>query len=255
MIRLVKNEIIKVVYHKKLLFLVILIFLIVLAPVLFTYILRFKVHDGQTYPLFFLGIITSLVVPIFISIITADMFTEEYVSGTLSTTLIHPVSRLKLLTAKVVTLYMVILFALIYTMLISYGLGSLSFGWGEAFLDRGIAYSSTEGIIITLGSYLIASLPLLSFALFAVLLAHLFSSAGAVVGISISLMILFSIMGLLVSEIQPYLLTTYFTQFGELILFSQSSEETFTAMAVILLYGAASFTLSAFIFKRRDLHY
>ncbi len=28
------------------------------------------------------------------SIITADMVTEEYVSGTLSTTLIHPVSRL-----------------------------------------------------------------------------------------------------------------------------------------------------------------
>lgn len=255
MIRLVKNEIIKVIRQRKLLFLLILIFLIVLAPVFFTYISRFKVHDGQTYPLFFLGMITSLVVPIFISIITADMVTEEYVAGTLSTTLIHPVSRLKLLTAKVITLYMVILFALTYTLLLSYGVGSLSFGWGEAFLDRGIVYSSTEGVIITLGSYLIASLPLLSFALFVVLLAHLFLSASAVVGISISLMILFSIVGLLVSEIQPYLLTTYFTHLSELILFSSNREGTLKAIAVILFYGVISFALSALIFNRRDLHY
>jgi ABC-2 type transport system permease protein len=254
-IRLVKNEVIKVLHQRKLLFLFILIFLMVLAPILFTYISRFKVHDGQTYPLFFLGMITSLVVPIFISIITADMVTEEYVSGTLSTTLIHPVSRLKLLTAKVITLYLVILLALTYTMLLSYGLGSLSFGWGEAFLDRGIIYSSREGIIITLGSYLISSLPLLSFALFVVLLAHLFLSASAVVGISISLMILFSIVGLLVSEIQPYLLTTYFTHLGEMILFSPNREGTLRAITVILLYGIISFALSAFIFKRRDLHY
>lgn len=255
MLNLLKNEIIKVIYQKKILFLLIIILFIIFAPVLFTYISRFKVHDGQTYPLFFLGIITSLILPIFIAIITADMFTEDYVAGTLSTTLIHPVSRIKLLSAKAITLYIIILFTLAFTVLLSYALGTLFFGWGEAFLDRGIAYTWGEGVIITLGSYLISSLPLLAFALFVIFLAHLFHSVGAVVGISISLLILFSVTGVLVSEIQPYLLTTYFTQLGELILFSRNKGDIWAASTVIFLYGAVSYTLSALIFRRRNLQY
>ncbi len=255
MTNLLKNELIKVACQRKLVFFLGLIVCLILAPVLFTYISRFKIHDGQTYPLFFLGTITSLILPIFISMITADVFTEDYVSGNLSTILIHPVPRIKLLTAKVLAIYTVIVFTLIFTLLISYAFGTLFFGWGDTFVDRGIPYTSQEGIIITIGSYLMSSLPLLAFTLVVMLLALVFNSTSAVVGISISIVIFFSLTGLIITEVQPYLITTYFTQLGEILLISRSRDAAAQALKIISLYGITAYTLSAIIFKRRNLLY
>lgn len=255
MISLVKNELIKVIYQRKLAFFLGLIAAMILAPVLFTYISRFKIHDGQTYPLFFLGAVASLILPIFISIITADMFTEEYVSGNLSSILIHPVSRVKLLSAKVVTLYIIILIILMFTLLFSYATGSLFFGWGDSFIDRGITYTSSEGIAITLGSYLMASIPLLAFTLVVMLLALLLHSTSAVVGISISIIIFFSLTGLVITEIQPYLITTYFHYLGEVVMVARNWDAAWEALRIIAIYSIIPYGLGVLIFKKRNLLY
>ena len=252
---LVKNELVKVIYQRKIAFFLLLISVIIMIPVLFTFISRFKIHDGQTYPMLFLGAVTSLVLPIFISIVTADMFTEEYVSGNLSTILIHPVSRFKLLAAKALTLYLLILFLLLFTMTFSYAVGTLFFGWGDSFLDRGITYSSLEGAFITVGSYLASSLPLLAFTLVVMFLALIFHSTSAVVGIAISLIIVSSLAGLVITEIQPYLITTYFNHLGVVMLVERNPEAVLEALRVTAFYGILPFALGAFIFKKRNLLY
>lgn len=255
MVKLIKNELIKVVFQRKLAFFLGLILAMILAPVLFTYLTRFKIHDGQSYPLFFLGTVASLVLPIFISVITADMFTEEYVSGNLSNILIHPVSRVKLLTAKVLTLYVIILFILFFTLLFSYAVGTFFFGWGEALIDRGITYPPFEGVVITLGSYFLASLPLLAFTLVVMLLALLFHSTSAVVGISISIIIFFSLVGLVITEVQPYLITTYFNYLGEAVMVAKNREAALEAVKITALYGLVAYGIGAALFKKRNLLY
>jgi ABC-2 type transport system permease protein len=255
LINLIKNELVKMAFQRKFLFFLCLIAALILAPVLFTFISRFKIHDGQTYPLFFLGTMTSLVLPIFISIITADSFTEEYVSGSLSTILIHPVTRFQVLTAKVISLYMATVFVLLYTMFLAYAAGTLFFGWGEAFLDRGITYTAAEGAAITAGSYLLASLPLLAFTLVVMLLALVLHSTSAVVGLSIGIVIVFSLAGLIVTELQPYLITSYFNALGEAVMIAKDRLETLKALAMIAAYGFIPFGLSTLIFKKRNLLY
>ena len=255
MIQLIKNEMIKLVYNKKLLFFLLLIFVMVLVPVLISFLTRIRFDSGQTYPMFLYGILTTLVLPIFLSVLVADMITEEHVSGGFSIILVHPVSRIKLLTAKAITLYMVILFILVFTLLLSYGIGTLFFGWGDQFIDRGIVYPTTRGILITAGSYIISSLPLLAYGLGVILLGLLFTGSGAVVAVSTSLVLVFSVAGLLVNDLQPFLISTYFISLSKLVFFYKSVPDIKIAGLVIFLYGLIPFIVSLVIIKRRNILY
>jgi ABC-2 type transport system permease protein len=79
-----------------------------------------KTMSAQMFPLEALKMHLDMLLPIFISILIADIITDEYRSGTLKLPLIHPVSRRKLLNSKLftilVTITVLLLFFLVFLM-------------------------------------------------------------------------------------------------------------------------------------------
>lgn len=255
MFNLVKNEFIKVIANKRLYAFGLILLLIGMVPVVGTVIVRVSTFDGQTYPLFLHGLTVSWVIPIFIIVLISDMFTEEYVNGTLALSLIHPVTRGEMLAAKVMALILLILLILMATMLLGYVIGTVLFGWGAHFMIRGVEYSTLAGIKITFFSFLSSAVPLAIFGIMVMWLALLFSSSGAVVGASIGLMLVFAVLGYLVDDIQPYLITAYFSSFRNSLLVVGSYSAAVFAVKVMALYGIVFYAASFIIFRKRDLLY
>jgi len=222
-------------------------------PLLFVLISSMKIHDGQTYPLFFAGIITSFLLPVFITILVSEMITDEYIKGNFAVTLIHPVSRTMLLTAKAAALFLVINIILAASLVSGYGIGTLLFGWGEEFLYQGVAYTTREGIIMTLGHYFYASLPLFSFSFPVTLLALIFLNSGLVVGATLGATFAAILTGLLVKEIQPYLITIYFTELPRLLLSGAGLKDILLPAAVIFFYAFLPYLVSFYLLNKRDI--
>jgi ABC-2 type transport system permease protein len=253
MLNLVKNEMIKVFANKKIYAFLIIILLIELVPVFGSLMVKVSTFTGQTYPLFLHGLTVSWVIPIFIAVLISDMFTEEYVNGTLTLSLIHPVTRSEMIAAKAVSVLILILFLLVFTMFLAYVIGLAIFGWEPQFMIRGIEYSTLTGIQLTIYSFLSSAIPLLVFGIMVMFLALLFYSSGIVVGVSIGLMLLFAFLGYLLKEIEPYLITGYFSSFPNSLLFTGNNSEITMALKVMALYGIFFFAASITLFKKKDL--
>ena len=70
------------------------------VPVLMTVFVRLRTFEGQVYPYTMSGLITGWVLPIYLIVLIAESVTDDYVAGTMSLSLIHPVSRIQLITAS-----------------------------------------------------------------------------------------------------------------------------------------------------------
>lgn len=93
-------------------------------------------------------------------------------------------------------------------------MGTVFFGWGDQFIYNDEVYTTTASIIMTVGSYFISFIPLLTFGSIAILIGLKFSSGGATVGASLGLLLLLAFLGEVIVIIRPYLFLVYFRQFA-----------------------------------------
>ena len=255
MINLIRNEFIKLFANRKIHAFLAVIFIIEVIPVLLSLFSVYKIEDGQTFPLFFFGITSALILPIFLTIIISEMITEEYLIGTLSLSLIHPVSRYKMIGAKTLTIFLTILLSLTYTMLLAYLIGTLLFGWGDVFLNKGITYTASEGVLLTIGTYLVSAFPLLAYSMVIMFFSLIFNSSAVVVGAALGLLITTTFAGYLVTEIQPYLINSYLNNFSYSLMFSKDTTFLLMGLKVIAFYGIFFYLINSIILKKRDLVY
>lgn len=255
MIGLLKNEWLKLLHNRKFYGFLLLLLLINLLPVLMTVLVRINTYNGQVYPLTMFGVVSTFALPLFLIILVAEIVTEEYLSGTLSLTLLHPTTRKQVLTAKVIFIYLVILMLLVVSMSMGYFIGTVIFGWGSEFMARGITYSISQGVFITVTSYLSASLPLLAFSLLVLLLALLMHSGAAAVGISAGLLFLLTMLQLLADELSPLLINTYFNTLPFVLDFLSNSEGLLLRLLFVGSFAMTFYLLSLFVFNRRDMVY
>ncbi|EEG77169.1 ABC transporter permease [Dethiobacter alkaliphilus] len=250
---LIKNEMLKFFTNRKLYAFLLIVFILYMVPVVMTFVVGMRTLDGQVFPLTMHGIVVSWAVPVFLIMLVAETFTEEYSSGTLSLSLVHPVSRTQFIVAKIISLFFIIFFLLFFALILAYGLGILFFGWSGQFMQQGIAYTAWQGISITVISFLAPVFPLLSFAAFIILVALLLSSSAAVVGLSMAVLLSYTMLDLIFSRLQPYLLSTYFISFGRLLTFPAGGESLRFAVIFIGSHGLI-FVLGALLhFNRKDI--
>lgn len=256
MIRLVKNEMIKAIGSRKIHAFAVILLLIGIAPVIGSMLVKISTFDGQTYPLFLYGLTVSWVMPIFIIVLVSDMVAEDYVNGTLANSLIHPVTRGEVYAGKAVSMLAITLSLLVYTMILGYIIGTVFYGWGEEFMLRGgVRYPAAAGILITVSTFLSTAVPLWVFGVMVMFLALLVQSGGAVVAVSVGFMLLGAFLGFMVSEVQPYLVTTYFSSFANSLLLEKDYPAVMTALKVLAVYAVAFYTAGVVIFKKRDIVY
>ncbi|CAH1190026.1 hypothetical protein PAECIP111893_00110 [Paenibacillus plantiphilus] len=156
---------------------------IVLLPVLFAWLIAnvqssigISAVIGTNFPLIMLGLLTAVLVPLYLFMSAADSFSSEASARTLKIVLVRPITRAKIYASKVIAL-------LIITFL------TLAGGWAASLLSGlFLEHSwSAAGMWDGAAAYLAAMFPMAAVAMLAALVAQWFTSSTTAIIICIAL--------------------------------------------------------------------
>lgn len=154
---------------------------------------------GMDFPIYILGIFTKLLLPLFIFMITADIFAAELSDHTIKTSLLRPVTRLGVYAAKISSTGLCILTFLLLIYVISV-ICSIFLGTGGAFFTAMLAAA---------GQFLAAFLPLLLLAIISSFISLLAGGSSGSIVLSLLVFIAAKTIGLILPGISGYLFTSY----------------------------------------------
>ncbi len=108
------------------------------------------VNDGQLFPAAALALVLPVFLPITVAIVSGDAIAGEAGTGTLRYLLVRPVGRLRLLTAKLISVAAFVLLSVLFVTLTSYVVGVIAFGFGpDASVGGAGGVTSLSGITLT----------------------------------------------------------------------------------------------------------
>lgn len=205
-----------------------------------------RIPSAQSFPEQILELWASFLLPLFAIMIVADLIAEESGQGTLKLPLLYPVSRLNLITAKIVATGLVLVSYLLVLMGFAYGIGLIAF---DSLPEAG------PTLLVTIGAYLAVAFPVLVFAVWVMLLSLFVSSTGAVIGIGFGGMMLLNMLATVWPPSAHLLLTQHFFGYRQLLFaVAESSWRDYGISFVItLVYGIVGLVLLQCSFRRKDL--
>jgi ABC-2 type transport system permease protein len=177
--------------------------------------------NGALYPAAAMALVLPVFLPVSVAVLAGDAVAGEASAGTLRYLLIRPVSRSRLLIAKLLSLVTFVLFAIVAVLVTAYITGTLLFG--ESTTSAGVALpadvTSLSGVTITpfglvlrlLGTVVYIVISMLSVAAIALFLSTVTDSAlGAAMG-ALAVLVTSQVLVTLdaAAAIQPYLPTRY----------------------------------------------
>ncbi len=242
MLSLIKNELFKIFHSKKI---YVFGFIITAIAIIGSIAIKKNVSASEInihlISQFMLMALMQSIMVIFSVVLISDMITDEYKCGTLKLPMLHPVSRLHYFAAKVISVFIITLLMLLYTLVISYILNLVVLGTGGAV-------KATEFLKV-LRYYVLSTLPLLAFDMIIFFIAINLASGGAVIGLSLGLYFGLQIAGQLIQGLDKYLITTYITLFVN----TTPKETLIEGLIAIGIYSFVFYLISNFIFKRKDI--
>ena len=106
--------------------------------------------DGQLFPAAALALVLPVFLPITVAIVSGDAVAGEASAGMLRYLLVRPVGRLRLLTAKLISVGAYVLLAVLFVTITSYVVGVLAFGFGaDASIGGSGGITSLSGVVLT----------------------------------------------------------------------------------------------------------
>ncbi|GAA1848476.1 ABC transporter permease [Pseudonocardia ailaonensis] len=88
------------------------------------------VSNGQIFPAAAIALVIPVFLPITVAIVAGDTVAGDAAAGTLRYLLVRPVGRLRLLTAKLISVAAFVLLSVLFVTVVSYVVGVIAFGFG-----------------------------------------------------------------------------------------------------------------------------
>ncbi|MBC8093394.1 MAG: ABC transporter permease subunit [Pseudonocardia sp.] len=108
------------------------------------------VSNGQLFPAAALAIVLPVFLPITVAVVSGDAVAGEANAGMLRYLLVRPVGRLRLLTAKLVSVAAFVLLAVLFVTVTAYAVGVAAFGFGpDAAVGGAGAVTSLSGTVLS----------------------------------------------------------------------------------------------------------
>jgi ABC-2 type transport system permease protein len=108
------------------------------------------VSNGQLFPAAALAIVLPVFLPITVAVVAGDTVAGEASAGMLRYLLVRPVGRLRLLTAKLVSIAAFVLLAVLFVTVTAYVVGVAAFGFGpDAAIGGAGAVTSLSGTVLS----------------------------------------------------------------------------------------------------------
>lgn len=241
------NESVKLLKKKKMMAAAILsILAVIIGQIAVTTIkhgLGLRVVGSVEFPIVVLSFITYTLLPLFAIFVAIDMFNGESSSNTMKITLLRPVSRFGVFSAKVLNLALFIAGNLLFVMLLSLVAGFI-FNPSSA---------SLAGIMKVILSYGLTFFPVFVFALIVVLLSNVIQGGLAVFFLSILLFIIFNSLGIVFSSYSSFFITSMFDWYT---LWISETINGFKILREILIMsgcGMMLFTTGYYLFDNKDI--
>ena len=194
------------------------------------------------FPMLVLSVVVNTILPLFTALVTIDSFSGEFTQNSMRITLTRPVSRFKVYTAKIISIVLFILGALLLLLVFSL-LAGFIFNTNSATLDS---------LSRTVFSYFVSLLPLTVLALAIALLANIFKSGIAVFFVSILTFLALKVLGVLFSQYSSLFLTTQLDWYNLFLVNSFPLLKILRQFLIMLGYGIMFFTAGFYIFDKKE---
>jgi len=210
----------------------------------------------QLLPLMMISSLGMIIV-IYISVLMADIITDEYRNGTLKLSLIRPITRFELLISKVAGLMFGILILEAIILILSYVLGIIFFG-SEIFKNIGsdglisLFLDIFKNLFYTLYIYLLASLPYFAFGMIVFFISILCTNMGATIASSLGIWFVFKFLSSQSEPIKPFIISSY-NNFYIYLTNELNLQKTIISLCVILAYILIFFISSVHIFNKKEI--
>ena len=192
---------------------------------------------------------------IFMAIYVADILTDDYKTGTLKLSLLRPIGRVRILNSKIAAMVAFNLVLTLFSVLCTYLVGVVAFGWGDSTVYHGVTYSTIEGLLLTVKVYAATILPLTAFGMICVFIATIVKNMTTVIAAAFFLFIAGEFFSALqaVSSVSIYLIVNQLFFFSDYFIKNNDSSGLLVSVAVNLAYIAVFYALTLAVFKKRDV--
>ena len=172
-------------------------------------------ENGALYPAAALAIVLPLFLPVAVAVVAGDAVAGEAQAGTLRYLLVRPVGRTKLLVAKLISVIVYTMLAVVVVAGVAYVVGVQLFGSGPLPSTSGTELSTGDATLRTVLAVLYVGWSMLGVAAVALFLSTLTDSPLAAALGAIALLVTSGVLvGLEASaSVQPYLPTRYWLAF------------------------------------------
>lgn len=240
------NELEKIFLRKRAVIFMLAVALMGFLSVFFISTIRAKLvfiaMDSVSFPLLVLGVITNIFLPLYIFMLSAEVFSGEIADRSIKLTLLRPISRFKIYVSKNIAIIIYILINLL-VMLIATILSSL-------FLKTSFANMHLTQVIF---SYIIDVIPAAVLAIFASLIAQFFKSSNGAIITMLCLYFLIRVISLLVSRFNNMMFTTYLNWSSMWFSSGATLLRGFNTLLMLLAYGIIFLTLGFYFFDKKEV--
>ncbi len=199
-------------------------------------------------------------IPFLITLVAGDLLAGEATAGTYRIILTRPITRLKFVTAKFLAGAIYSSLLILFLAIVSLVAGMIIFGPGELIVmsNEGITLFAKNDIIWRfLLAYSYAALGMTVVCSVAFLFSSLVENAIGPIISTMTVIIVFLIISNINIEffqaVKPYLFTTYILDWKEFFESTINIPAISKAVAILLGHIVILFTLTAYLFKRKDI--
>jgi hypothetical protein len=241
------NEMDKMYRKKKLVVLVLLTILSITIGQLTVSGVRFqfgiRASGSGQFPILVLSVLINTLLPLFTVLMSIDVFSGEFSSNTMKVSLLRPVSRLKLFSAKIAAIGSFILGSLLLVMILS--------------ILTGIIFNSSEISLLFLGkvflAYVVSVLPILVFTLLIIILTNIFKSGTSVFFLSVLLFLGLKVVSILYPEFSNLLIVPGFGWYNLFLVKTVNMVKILNQFSIMVGYGIILFTIGYYLFDKKDI--
>lgn len=241
-----KNEVYKILSKKKfiILFILSIVILISVSSANLIANIRFggPLLNSTNIPVTVLNFISSMFLPLFVLLLTSDLFSGEFSDNSIIMSLVRPVARNKLYISKILAIGISMLIILMGTFIVSEIVSFMGGGF-----SAGLAKLPSN-----LMTYVFAVVPMLLIAVITAFTTQFTKSGNFTVVILICASIIISLVSIIFPEIKTFMPTTYLSWhlnfYGKL-----NFTKIINELLYILAYGIIFMSAGSYLFYRKDV--
>jgi ABC-2 type transport system permease protein len=210
---------------------------------------------GLAIPLFSLAFASFFLLPLLSSLVAGDAISGEHGQGTLKTVLTRSVTRPKLFRAKLWTAAVYTVVLLMVQFVVGAVAGSLVVGTAPLPTLSGTELTGLESVLVVLAAFLFASLTVMVFAAFSLMLSATTLNTVAAIGGTVILIVALQVASSFPSfdAIEPYLVTEQTNAWFGILRDPVDWDTLGRAVIVDVCWAVPCIAVAYAVFTRRDV--